>query len=40
MVWKWLNVASIAMFCRHALGMFSRAKKDVLYDFLKREDID
>ena len=40
MVWKWLNVASIAMFCRHALGMFSRAKKDVLYDFLNREDID
>ena len=28
------------MFCRNALGMFSRAKKDVLYDFLKREDID
>ena len=40
MVWKWLNVASIAMFCRNALGMFSRAKKDVLYDFLKREDIN
>ena len=40
MVWKWLNVSSVAMFCRHALGMFSRAKKDVLYDFLKREDID
>ena len=40
MVWKWLNVSSVAMFCRNALGMFSRAKKDVLYDFLKREDID
>ena len=34
MVWKWLNVSSVAMFCRNALGMFSRAKKDVLYDFL------
>ena len=31
MVWKWLNVSSVAMFCRNALGMFSRAKKDVLY---------
>ena len=40
MVWKWLNVSSVAMFCRNALGMFSRAKKDVLYDFLKREDIN
>ena len=27
MVWKWLNVASTAMFCRHALDMFSRAKE-------------
>ena len=39
MVWKWLNVSSIAVFCRSALSVFSRAKKDVLYDFLKREDI-
>ena len=40
MVWRWLNVSSVAMFCRTALGLFSRAKKDVLYDFLKREDVD
>ena len=40
MVWKWLAVSSIAMFCRDSLGMFSLAKKDVLYDFLKREDVD
>ena len=39
MVWKWLHVSSIAVFCRSALSLFSRAKKDVLYDFLKREDI-
>ena len=39
MVWRWVNVSSIAMFCRSALRLFSRAKKDVLYDFLKREDI-
>ena len=39
MVWKWLHVSSIAMFCRGAVSLFTRAKKDVLYDFLKREDI-
>ena len=27
------------MFCRNAVSLFTRAKKDVLYDFLKREDI-
>ena len=35
MVWKWLHVSSIAMFCRNAVSLFTRAKKDVLYDFLK-----
>ena len=39
LLWKWLPVSSIAMFCRKSLQWFSRAKKDVLYDFLKREDI-
>ena len=39
LLWKWLHVSSIAMFCRKALEWFSRAKKDVLYDFLKREDL-
>lgn len=37
LLWRWLNVSSIAMFCRKALGLFSRAKKDALYDLLKRE---
>jgi len=37
LLWKWINVSSIAMFSRKALGMFSRAKKDVMYDLLKRE---
>ena len=32
-------MSSIAMSCRNALELFSRAKKDVLYDFLNREDI-
>ena len=36
---RWLNMSSIAMSCRNALELFSRAKKDVLYDFLNREDI-
>jgi hypothetical protein len=38
LLWNWLNVPSIAMFSKKALGLFSRAKKDVLYDQLKRED--
>ncbi len=40
LLWKWINVSSIAMFSRKAMGMFSRAKKDVMYDLLKREDVN
>ena len=40
LLWKWINVSSIAMFSRKALRMFSRAKKDVMYDLLKREDVN
>lgn len=40
LLWKWLNVSSIAMFSRKALGIFSESKKDVMYDLLKREDIN
>ena len=40
LLWKWINVSSIAMFSRKALGMFSWAKKDVMYDLLKREDVN
>ncbi len=40
LLWKWITVSSIAMFSRKALGMFSRAKKDVMYDLLKREDVN
>ena len=28
------------MFSRKALGLFSQARKDVMYDLLKREDIN
>ena len=38
LLWNWLNVSSIAMFSKKALGLFSQGKKDVLYDQLKRED--
>lgn len=40
LLWKWLNVSSIALFSREALGTFSTAKKDVMYDLLKREDVN
>ena len=39
-LWKWINVSSIAVFCRQSLNTFSIAKKDVMYDLLKREDAD
>ena len=39
LLWKWLNVSSIALFSRKALGIFTAAKKDVMNDLLKREDI-
>lgn len=40
LLWRWLAVSSIAMFSRKALGTFSDAKKDVMYELLKREDIN
>jgi len=40
LLWKWLAMSSIAMFSRKALGTFTDAKKDVMYDLLKREDIN
>ena len=40
LLWNWLNMSSIAMFCRQAIGTFSTAKKDVIYDLLKREDVN
>jgi len=40
LIWKWLNMSSIAMFSQKALGLFSKARKDVMYDLLKREEIN
>jgi len=39
-LWRWINLPSIAVFSRQSLKTFSDAKKDVMYDLLKREDID
>lgn len=40
LIWKWINVNSIAMFARQSLGNFANASKDVMYDLLKRPDIN
>ncbi|MCU7894212.1 MAG: hypothetical protein KZQ63_03525 [Candidatus Thiodiazotropha sp. (ex Lucinoma aequizonata)] len=40
LLWKWLNISSIAMFSRNAFGIFSMVRKDVMYDLLKREEIN
>jgi len=40
LLWRWVNVSSISMFARKSIGAFSHARKDVLYDTLKREDIN
>jgi SRSO17 transposase len=40
LLWKWLNVSSIALFSRRSLGTFTAARKDTMYDLLKREDIN
>jgi len=40
LLWTWLNMSSIAMFSRKALGSFSMAKNDVMYDLLNREQIN
>lgn len=38
LIWAWLKVSSIHLFTRDSLQGFSDARKDVMYDFLKRED--
>ena len=39
-LWKWIDVSSIAVFAKQSLKVFSEAKKDVMYELLKREDVD
>lgn len=40
LLWVWLKADSIGMFSRESLQSFSDAKKDVMYDYLKREDVN
>lgn len=40
LVWVWLRTDSIGMFSRRSMQSFSDAKKDVMYDYLKREDVN
>ncbi len=40
LLWVWLKVGSIHLFSRDALQGFAYARKDVMYDFLKREDLN
>jgi len=40
LLWKWISASSISFFSRQSLKTFSDAKKDVMYDLLKRDDID
>ncbi len=39
LVWVWLKTESIGMFSRDSMQSFTDAKKDVMYDYLKREDV-
>jgi hypothetical protein len=38
LLWVWLKTTSVRMFSRSSLQSFTDARKDVMYDFLKRED--
>jgi hypothetical protein len=40
LLWIWLKTESIGMFSREAMQSFTDAKKDVMYDYLKREDVN
>lgn len=38
LVWVWLKTSSINLFARDSLQGFADVRKDVIYDFMKRED--
>jgi hypothetical protein len=40
LMWKWLAKSSIAMFSRDSLDHFYNVKKDVIYETLKRPDLN
>jgi len=40
LLWRWLGSSSVSMFCKSHIESFCSSKKDVLYDFMKRDDIN
>jgi hypothetical protein len=40
LIWVWLKVDTINMFSRQSMQCFTDSRKDVMYDFLQREDIN
>ena len=40
LLWVWLKVDTINMFSRQSMQCFTDSRKDVMYDFLQREDIN
>ncbi len=40
LTWIWLKTSSIHMFSRQSMQGFADAGKDVMYDYLKREDVN
>lgn len=40
LVWRWINVSSIGKFSEKTIGLFSDAHRDVMYNTLKREDVN
>ena len=40
LLWVWLKVDSINMFSRQSMQCFTDSKKDVMYDYLQREDVN
>jgi len=38
--WVWLKVDSINMFSRQTMQSFTDSRKDVMYDYLQREDVN
>ena len=40
LLWVWLKVDTINMFSRQSMQCFTDSRKDVMYDFLQREDVN
>ncbi len=40
LMWRWLRGSSIGMFCRDSTQQFFQARKDAVYEFFKREDLN